>query len=154
MYSLPRLISQDFNLKALAAAFLLALFCAPAAAQQGQTAARPDRGVNPGGAYSVSDIENISLQNGNVNLSIPLASLPPMAGGKLSLTVRATYNSKLWNVVREEIENGSPAQRYVVDRPQLSDAGGWKVDARYYIDFREARDDFWYLDPVMASDTD
>ncbi|HKC65851.1 MAG TPA: hypothetical protein VKB86_19565, partial [Pyrinomonadaceae bacterium] len=51
-----------------------------------QTAARPDRGVNPGGAYSVSDVENINLQNGNLNLSIPLASLPPIAGGKLSLT--------------------------------------------------------------------
>ena len=51
-----------------------------------QTAARPDRGTMPGATYQTSDIENISLSNGNVNLSIPLASLPPMAGGKLSWT--------------------------------------------------------------------
>lgn len=49
----------------------------------GQTAARPDRGVMKGASYSVSDIENIGLTNGNVNLSIPLASLPLIAGGKL-----------------------------------------------------------------------
>ncbi|MFL6255318.1 MAG: hypothetical protein ACJ74T_09855, partial [Pyrinomonadaceae bacterium] len=115
MNSISRLSSHAFNLKTLAATLLLALLCAPTAAQQGQTAARPDRGVNPGGAYSVSDVENISLQNGNVNLSIPLASLPPITGGKLSLTVRANYNSKLWNVVREEKEDGYPAQQYVVD---------------------------------------
>lgn len=28
------------------------------------TAARPDRGIMPGASYSVSDIENISLTNG------------------------------------------------------------------------------------------
>ncbi len=65
-----------------------------AVAQQADPAARPDRGTRPVGSYSVSDIENINLVNGNVNLSIPLASLPPIAGGKLSWTVNARYNSK------------------------------------------------------------
>jgi hypothetical protein len=47
----------------------------------GQTpAARPDRGVNLNTSYSVSEVENISLQNGNMNLNIPLAALPPIAG--------------------------------------------------------------------------
>lgn len=68
----------------------------------GQTAARPDRGVQPQGSYSVSDIDNINLRNGNVSISIPLASLPPMAGGKLSWTLRAVYNSKLWDAKKEE----------------------------------------------------
>lgn len=142
------------KLKTLAALLPAALLCAQAVAQEGQTAARPDRGVNPGGAYSVSDVENISLQNGNVNLSIPLAALPPVAGGKLSLTLRAYYNSKLWNVVREEKEAGFPVQRYVVDRPQLSDAGGWSVEGRYFVNFREAREDFDYLPPVVSISTD
>src|SRR5690349_15377689 len=65
-----------------------------------QTAARPDRGLVPGASYSVSDTEAISLTNGNLNLSIPLASLPPIAGGKLNFSLSAIYNSKLWNITR------------------------------------------------------
>lgn len=61
-----------------------------------QEASRPERGLVPNGSFSVSDIENINLMNGNVNLNIPLASLPPIAGGKLSWTVSAQYNSKVW----------------------------------------------------------
>src|SRR6266550_2832928 len=83
--------------------FIVAIFtllASPALGQQ--TAARPDRGSMPGASYSVSDIENISLTNGNVNLSIPLASLPPIAGGKLKFTLSAVYNSKLWNDTRSE----------------------------------------------------
>jgi hypothetical protein len=71
---------------------------------QGQPAARPNRGTMPTGSYTVSDIENISLTNGNVNLSIPLAALPPIAGGKLGLVVRAEYNSKQWDTVRNEVQ--------------------------------------------------
>ena len=54
-----------------------------------QQAVRPERGTMPNRAYSLSDIEQISIENGNVHLSIPLASLPPIAGGKLSWTVSA-----------------------------------------------------------------
>jgi hypothetical protein len=54
-------------------AFVLSLLLSGSAlAQSEKAAARPDRGTMPNGSYSVSDIENISLQNGNVNLSIPL----------------------------------------------------------------------------------
>src|SRR5215211_5396307 len=80
---------------------ILGLNTALASAQE-TPAARPDRGVRPNGTYSVSDVENISLQNGNVNLNIPLASLPPIAGGKLSFGFSAFYNSKVWDVVRTE----------------------------------------------------
>ena len=83
----------------------------------GQTsAARPDRGITPNGSYSVSDIENVSLQNGNVNLNIPLASLPPIAGGKLSFTFNAQYNSKVWDVVRTQ---------------QIGEA--WDLSEEYYV---------------------
>src|ERR1700752_5436445 len=86
----------------------LAIVCLHAAIGLGQTtAARPDRGTMPNSSYAVSDIESISLQNGNVNLNIPLASLPPIAGGKLSWTISANYNSKLWNVTRYQ-QNDDP----------------------------------------------
>ena len=72
------------------------------------TAARPDRGTRPNGSYAVSDLENISLQNGNVNLNIPLASLPAIAGGKLSWTLTAQYSSKVWDV-REPRKSAKPS---------------------------------------------
>jgi RHS repeat-associated protein len=114
------------------------------------TAARPDRGFMPGASYSVSDVENISLTNGNVNLTLPLASLPPIAGGKLKLTLSAVYNSKQWNVTRKEYQGGTftGCPTWVVDTPQVSDVGGWKIAAGGYgILFREVRDDFDYAIP-------
>src|SRR5262245_59634683 len=60
-------------------------------------AARPNRGVVANNSYAISDIERVNLTNGNLNLSIPLASLPPIAGGELGLTLSANYNSKMWD---------------------------------------------------------
>src|SRR5882724_2895349 len=77
------------------ASFILLICSINLTAQQ--PAARPDRGIMPAASYSVSDTENISLTNGNLNLSIPLASLPAIAGGKLKFGLSAIYNSKLWN---------------------------------------------------------
>src|SRR5262245_3246352 len=113
---------------------------------QAQVAGRPDRGVTPNDSYSVSNIENISLTSGNVNLSIPLASLPPLPGGKLSWTISAIYNSKLWNVTRvEETMSGNPPPVWVVDSLQVSDKGGWRVGEMYQIDFRDSHEDFSWL---------
>jgi RHS repeat-associated protein len=112
-----------------------------------ETAARPDRGVMPNGSYAVSEIENISLNNGNVNLRIPLASLPPIAGGKLSWTINAHYNSKIWDVTRVEMlgeRYDLSLVPYVVDTLQLSDRGGWRISGQYEIEIRDARMDIDY----------
>jgi hypothetical protein len=120
------------------------------------TAARPDRGIMPGASYSVSDIENISLTNGNVQLTIPLASLPSIAGGKLKFTINAVYNSKLWNVTRQENREsqfyGCP--NWVVDTPQLSDLGGWRIPLGYRLVFRNAHEDFDYVRPEAPQTPD
>src|SRR5678815_2342670 len=105
-----------------------------ATANSQTTAQRPDRGFMPGASYSVSDVENISLTNGNVNLTIPLASLPPIAGGKLKLTLNAVYNSKLWNVTRQENREGQfygcPCLLYTsdaADERSSVDLGGRRI---------------------------
>src|ERR1051325_3126392 len=99
--------------------FAILLLSAPLTLAQ-TTAARPDRGTRPNGSYTVSDVENISLQNGNLNLNIPLASLPPIAGGKLSWSLNAYYNSKVWDVSRTQQlgQTQDPQQPayYVVDK--------------------------------------
>lgn len=121
------------------------------------TAARPDRGMMPNASYAITDIEQISLQNGNLGLSIPLASLPPIAGGKLSWTINAHYNSKLWNVNRNEMIgdrfDGSDVY-YVVDSPQLSEQGNWRITGQYELEIRDANSDFAYQLPPVGDEPD
>ncbi|HKY29698.1 MAG TPA: PA14 domain-containing protein, partial [Pyrinomonadaceae bacterium] len=121
---------------------ILALFQSTAAAQ---TAARPDRGVMPYGSYSVADIENINLTNGNLHLSIPLASLPPIAGGKLSWTISAVYNSKLWDMRVEERQNSHLDPVYAVSLPQMSEQGGWRIGGAYNIVTVPVTNDYDYI---------
>ena len=132
------------TLGSLPQVFLLLLL--PVAICSAQEAARPDRGVMPNGSYSVSDIENINLLNGNVNIRIPLAALPPIAGGKLSWTLTAQYNSKIWDITRDQ-NNDDPLswQPYIVDSPGVG--GGWSIGHAYVFMFRDANDDLdreWY----------
>lgn len=130
--------------------FLLAFSIMLGGTALGQaTAARPDRGAMIGATYSVSDVENVSLTNGNLNLTIPLASLPPIAGGKLKLTVNAVYNSKLWNMTRAEGQLGTfvGCPSWIVSTPQLSDLGGWTISGGYRIVIRDAHEDFDYAVP-------
>src|SRR2546425_4604319 len=120
----------------LSASALLLTLSTEASGQQ--TAARPDRGAMPGASYSVSDIESISLTNGNVNLSIPLAALPPIAGGKLGFSVNAVYNSKIWDVTRTEVRPDTLLPTYVRDNLQVNangTAGGWKIGGAYSLEF-------------------
>src|ERR1043166_2638044 len=46
------------------------LFVSFATALSQQSAARPDRGAAATGSFAISDVENINLSNGNLNLSI------------------------------------------------------------------------------------
>ena len=111
----------------------------------GQVPAQPDRGTSHISSYALSDIESINLNNGNVNLSIPLASLPPIVGGKLGWTVRAVYNSKLWDVVKQEGADPLAGTHWVQDVVQMHNDGGWTIGANYQIAITNAADDFDYL---------
>jgi hypothetical protein len=111
---------------------------------------RPDRGVNNKGSYQTTDIDAVSLQNGSVSLQIPLASLPPVAGGKLSYTLSASYNSKLWNGYSKEAE-GQTSQvgckpKYTTAEIGYTNAGGgWQIGGGYQLFFRDAHEDYDYL---------
>ncbi len=134
---------------------LLTSLAAVALAQTGsQTAARPDRGIRHAGSYAISDIENISLTNGNVNLSIPLASLPPIAGGDLSWTLRAVYNSKLWDKPGFEIFQAPPLSNYTLSILQLGDSVGWRIGHRYSITLHQVNEDYEGIQPQNDQDPD
>jgi RHS repeat-associated protein len=103
-----------------------------AQAQGPDTASKPDRGASSAGSYMVSDIESVNLTNGNVNLSIPLASLPPIAGGRLSWSIRAIYNSKHWNMKSyEEQPDAHHSQTWTHQQLELSENARWMISGTY-----------------------
>lgn len=117
-----------------------------------QAGSVPDRGINPIGSYSASDIETISLTNGNLNLSIPLASMPPVSGGKLSWALRATYNSKLWDRISTEHPPNPPIGGYLTHALQLSTIGGWGIATPYQINVVSVLDEYHGYLPSDSSD--
>ncbi|HIK12993.1 MAG TPA: hypothetical protein IGS52_22495, partial [Oscillatoriaceae cyanobacterium M33_DOE_052] len=131
---------------------IIALFASLSLTAEAQTASRPDRGIRPIGSYSVSDIENISLNNGNVNLSIPLASLPPIAGADLSFVLRAIYNSKLWDMKGREEAGDIGRPGYTEQTLQLGDVGGWTVGGIYTITIHHRDEDHIGVPPRDGSD--
>ncbi|MCL2658955.1 MAG: RHS repeat protein [Acidobacteriaceae bacterium] len=56
--------------------------------------ATPSSGVNPYLSYSGGSIDHIQMQNGSLNIRIPLISYPQL--GKLSLSFSAVVNSRHW----------------------------------------------------------
>ena len=113
---------------------LLAGFGLRALAQTAEPASRPDRGIGAVGSYALSDIENINMTNGNVNISVPLAGLPPVAGGKLSWVLRAIYNSKLWDLASiEQLPDQFHHSKYATQHLDVSFDGGWKIGGRYIL---------------------
>lgn len=114
-------------------------------------AARPDRGTRPVGSYAISDIEKISLTNGNLNLAIPLAGLPPIAGGKLSWGVSAIYNSKLYDSRANEWEaDFFHHANYTRNELQLG-GGGWRIGGRYSLSLHLASQDYTPLSTGCTS---
>jgi YD repeat-containing protein len=53
-----------------------------------------DTGTNPYGSYS-TDAGNVNLSNGNLNLNIPIVSLPGRNGHNFGLALQ--YDSKIWS---------------------------------------------------------
>ena len=137
-------------------ALVIALVSSLSATAAAQSAARPDKGMRPTGSYAVSDIEKVSMTNGNVNVSIPLASLPPIAGGKLSWTIAANYNSKMWDMNRVEEQDTStiPFTRWITNHIQASSNSSWIIGAGYRIDVTESHDDVDWRDPLCGDHTE
>ncbi len=87
-------------------------------------------GVMPYAAYGGAR-ENISLATGNLNLQIPLLSLPGRGGH--GLNVGLTYDSKNWAISYffNEYTGEVSYSWYRQDRPGAVGSIGWRVNAPY-----------------------
>lgn len=117
--------------------------------------ARPEQGSGSNGGYQTTNIDSISLQNGAVSVSVPLASLPPIAGGKLGYTLTATYSGKLWSMHQSEARppNYAPncPSNYSTQAMWDAEGSGWTVGGEYQIFYRAAREGFDYIEPDLQS---
>jgi RHS repeat-associated protein len=120
-------------------AVLAISICFVAAGASAQTASRPDRGLGTLSSYSLSDIENINLTNGNVQLNIPLASLPPLPGGRLKGGITAYYNSKNWDLMlKTKTQQGGYTKNII--QPAMSPS--WSFNPMYSLLAIDRKQDF------------
>ena len=100
----------------------------------------PERGLQVTGSYRLGDIETVNTKNGNVMLSVPLASLPPGRGGDPGFDLTLNYNSKLWDLfVRHQPLTGTPTNPL----PDPGDTGPPQPPRRtQYTIHRELRKNF------------
>jgi RHS repeat-associated protein len=103
--------------------FCLILIICSNGLSQSQPAANPKLGVANGATYSVSDIENINLTNGNLILNLPLAGLP-RGRGEVAQSLSLRYNSKLYETGLDEMQDIS-GQISLQRRLMPNNDSGW-----------------------------
>src|SRR5262249_52776513 len=121
------------------AAALVVSICLSATLAWAQTASRPDRGISPLSSYSLSDIENINLTNGNVQLNIPLGALPPLPGGKLKAGISAYSNSKTWELMLKTKTQQSGYTKNII-QPALTPS--WSFNPMYSLVAIDRKQDY------------
>jgi len=91
----------------------------------------PERGYISNKSYSVSGIESISTQSGNLMFNIPVGSLP-MGRGGLTDGITLSYNSKLWDVQHSQTadRHGNDVDCTTIEK---SIEGGWRYGYKFYI---------------------
>ena len=76
-----------------------------------------ERGLQVTGSYRLGDIETVNTKNGNVMLRVPLALLPPGKGGNPGFQLSLNYNSKLWDIYVEHVEDPSDSTNPIPGDP-------------------------------------
>lgn len=113
-------------------AFSTVLFLAPLSAQTSLLTDPPNVSVGGGsvatGSYSIGQIESVNAINGNMNLRIPAAHLPPGPGG-FSTGVDLIYNSTIFDLKTQvPLDNTNVFQSEYVPSAH---GGGWKYGYKY-----------------------
>lgn len=100
----------------------------------------PNRGAKLGNGYSVSDFETINTTSGNLMLNFPLGSLPTGRGG-VSAGVYLTYNSQMYNMRSEKMDDERIDRDFfnktIIERD--INKGGWQIGSMYRLEFENKR---------------
>ena len=127
---------------------IVSVICVTALSSAAQEGLSPDRGFRPAGSYAISDIETISMHNGNVLLNVPVSSLPTGRGG-LSAGVGLIYNTKLLDTwiyqFHDFYGNGEPGT-WPLQMLQPSYLAGWKYSFGYQLQTVSRQDQYSWED--------
>lgn len=120
----------------------MGLLGAPALWAQGKEAGQ--RGFQPTGSYQLSEIETLNTRNGNLLLSVPLASLPPGRAGEPGFRLSLNYNSKLRDFLSRHVwnsdRNAAAGDPHYIEEQQVGTAfgsPGWRYSYDYRIDLQD-----------------
>jgi RHS repeat-associated protein len=102
----------------------------------------PSRGFQFANSYASGGLDSVNVNNGNLIINVPVASLPKGRGTSPGFTVTLQYNSKIWDSKQTNYHNylqqgsGDPNNTegyyfYTKNNLQLSDRGGWKMLSSY-----------------------
>ena len=119
---------------------------------QGQGTEVPERGLQVTGSYRLGEIETVNTKNGNVLLSVPLASLPPGRAGNPGFDLTLNYNSKLWDLFarREPIVGATgnePRFRTYKELERSFADPGWSYSHQYHVIVEERYRHFRFESP-------
>lgn len=95
----------------------------------------PDRGFKANTPFATHDLDAVNLTNGNLFISLPLASLPKGRGDSPDFPISLNYNSKLWDMRREVRFDGFPDEngstKYFAETLVPAVDGGWTIGVGY-----------------------
>jgi RHS repeat-associated protein len=99
---------------------------------QNSTTIYANRGIDPSGTYSLSQIEAINTANGNMTLTIPVASLPKGRAG-FPVNLSLTYNSALLDVMPAAGRSNVSGFLTIFEYLLPSQFGGWHYSFEYAV---------------------
>ena len=105
---------------------------------------QPERGFQFANSYTSGSLDSVNVNNGNLVINLPIASLPKGRGTSPGFTVTLQYNSKLWDSKQtnhsNRLQGGTgdlPPEgefySYFENNLVQSDRGGWKMLSSYRI---------------------
>ena len=112
---------------------LILLISQPSQAQE----AGPERGFKPGSSFTLSEVENINMTNGNMMMNFPLGPLPTGRNG-LTAAINLLYNNKYYNGRTSWFEDngkfncGLHPCYYQKTELGFSNDGGWRYGLGYF----------------------
>jgi len=125
---------------AIAAVVIAAALAAPSLRAQSKADPNPKLGMQPVGAYALSNIETINQTSGNMMFNIPIGSLGPDRVGN-SFGVSLGYNSKFWEpwINQQTVTiQGVPTTVWVSElNVESHSSAGWKYTAGYDLEITQ-----------------
>lgn len=142
---LPRFKNLSLSFAAVLTLTITFVICSPLSAQ---TTYDGNNNLPPFGSFSGGDFDIVSLQNGNLHISIPILTVPQRGGSATYRYVYDTPSSKFGQFLIGKNQYESFVELGTYNGWQLATPLGWSVQVRHYA---SASARFIQVDPKQMS---